>query len=250
MEQPSKNKIRTASRANLPKNSTPANFVKAVAQWRGYKNGVLDDLACQGLFTSYHGKPAFRVFDLTGRCVGWHVRDKIIGVERDAPKGKREWIYAPKDIPATPFIVGNLTSDTKTVHVHESEWDLCARIDVCGLQKDTVDIATRGATNVQSLRALALPASATVYAWPQTDGPAKRWLAALPRVLGRGIKVCRIEGASDLNNLCRQPLKLQSVLEDMMRTARVLLPSREARKSSYEIAYGRNGGDENGNEMS
>lgn len=133
------------------------------AEWRGYSDIFVSWLHERALVGLYNGGFAFPVHE-AGKVVAAHYRTE-----------DGSWRYAPAGSKTQPYVIGDLSAALE-VHAHESQWDALAGCDKLGWHEKAgvAVIATRGASNGGCVAPL-VPASATVYLWPQNDEPGKKW---------------------------------------------------------------------------
>jgi len=133
--------------------------LERLAGWRGYSGAFVSWLHGKKLVGLYNGCVAFPVYS-HGHVVAAHVRQK-----------DGSWRYFPQGTKVRPLVIGELVSGDP-VHCFESQWDAFAFMEVSGERSGI--IITRGASN-GALVADVIPKQATIYVWPQNDGPGQKW---------------------------------------------------------------------------
>lgn len=178
-----------------------------VAQGRGFPASLVRLLSKKGVI-GYHPESrriAFPVANASGAIQKAHLFD---------PEWKRRPFYAG-DGELTPLIVGEITN-AKTVHAHESQWDLIADLGACGWHRGECEgvafVATRGASNGDRIGSLVQSGQALVLV-SQNDKAAESWLADAVGSLSSGVSasVARPpDGIKDWNDWLKETRKPDS----------------------------------------
>ena len=216
--------------------------VAKLAEWRGYSLAFCQWLKAHSWIGLHEKNIALPVHSDGGEVTGAHYRLKADGSWRFEPKGSR----------VRPLVIGDLTN-SRTVHVFESQWDafaVCDKLDMHTFSGFAV-LVTRGAENGGLVAGL-IRDDAEVIAWPQNDPeakrnaktgktPAEKWLATVAEKAGARVRSVSTPAAhKDANDWTRAGATVDDLMAAIC-TARAIAerprPLIEFRKPSQLKAF-------------